>query len=393
MMGEKGTVYFFTGLSGAGKTTLGGLFYQRLKAVKPNVVLLDGDEIRRAFGEDVGYTQAERLRWAGRIFRVCRLLSEQGIDVVVCSIAMYESVRQWNRENIPNYKEIYIEVNRETLLKRNQKGLYTAAKNVVGVDLPFDEPKHPDLVIQNNGEHTPLELVERLERALYPNIVENLVDNSAYWDQYYKNRICPEAPSLFAQYVMTLVEPNRHLVELGCGNGRDAVYFASCGLRVTALDTSQEAISSLMSRAVENARFSCGDFVNADIHQPESYDYAYSRFTLHAISQDQEEVLLRNVFCGLKPGGKLFIEVRSVNDPLFGKGKRAERNAFFYDNHYRRFVVLNELVVSLERYGFRVEYAQERTGFAPYGNDDPPVIRVVAVKPEAAGDGALLRGR
>ena len=81
-MKEQGTVYFFTGLSGAGKTTIGGLFHERLKRTKPNVVLLDGDEIRTVFGEDVGYTAAERLRWAKRIFRVCRMLSEQGVDVV-----------------------------------------------------------------------------------------------------------------------------------------------------------------------------------------------------------------------------------------------------------------------------------------------------------------------
>ena len=60
-MEHKGTVYFFTGLSGAGKTTVGSLFYQRLKNTKPNAVYLDGDEIRVAFGEDVGYTNDERL--------------------------------------------------------------------------------------------------------------------------------------------------------------------------------------------------------------------------------------------------------------------------------------------------------------------------------------------
>ena len=109
-MEHKGTVYFFTGLSGAGKTTVGSLFYRRLKNTKPNAVYLDGDEIRVAFGEDVGYTNDERLRWAGRIFRVCKLLSDQGIDVVCCSIAMYQSVRAWNRANIPNYKEIYLRV-------------------------------------------------------------------------------------------------------------------------------------------------------------------------------------------------------------------------------------------------------------------------------------------
>ena len=238
-MEQKGTVYFFTGLSGAGKTTVGSLFYQRLKNTKPNAVYLDGDEIRVAFGEDVGYTNDERLRWAGRIFRVCRLLSDQGIDVVCCSIAMYQSVRAWNRANIPNYKEIYLRVKPETLLARNQKGLYTGGHNVVGVDLPFDEPQSPDLVLQNDGERTPLELVEEIEGALYPNIVEHPIDNTDYWNLYYENKLCPTEPSPFARYVSTLVEPGRTLAELGCGNGRDALYFASLGLDVVAMDLSE----------------------------------------------------------------------------------------------------------------------------------------------------------
>ena len=120
--------------------------------------------------------------------------------------------------------------------------------------------------------------------------------------------------------------------------------------------------------------------MNSEIHRPGSYDYCYSRFTLHAINKNQEGVLLGKVFEGLRPGGKLFIEVRSIHDPLYGKGQEVERNAYFYDNHYRRFAVLEELVNALETHGFRVEYAKESTGFAPYVNDDPPVIRLVAVK-------------
>lgn len=379
-MDNKGTVYFFTGLSGAGKTTIGGLFCRRLKATKPNAVYLDGDEIRVAFGEDVGYTHEERLRWAGRIFRVCKLLSDQGIDVVCCSIAMFDSVRQWNREHIPNYKEIYIRVKKETLMQRNQKGLYTAGHNVVGIDLPFDEPKTPDLVIQNDGDRTPLELVEEIERIFYPNIVENPIDNRDYWNQYYNNRICSTEPSPFAQYVSTLVEPGKTLVDLGCGNGRDALFFAGQGLQVLAIDLSGSAIDQLNQMPVENARFLCGDFIASDVHQPEIYDYAYSRFTIHAINQKQERMLLGSMARALKPGGKFFIEVRSVHDPLYGKGEALERNAFFYDNHYRRFLVLDELTEALRQAGFRIEYAREQTGFAPYGNDDPPVIRVVAVK-------------
>lgn len=218
------------------------------------------------------------------------------------------------------------------------------------------------------------------------NIVEDSIDNSVYWNQYYKNRVCSEVPSPFARYVATLVEPGRQMVELGCGNGRDAVFFARQGLHITALDTSQEAISQLQSRGIANAMFLCDDFVNSEIHRFGSYDYAYSRFTIHAINQNQEQVLLNNLFRGLRSGGKLFIEVRGVNDPLFGKGKQVERNAYFFNDHYRRFIVLDELVHSLEQRGFLMEYAKERTGFAPYGNDDPPVIRIVASRPEKLED-------
>jgi adenylylsulfate kinase len=163
-MEKKGTVYFFTGLSGAGKTTLGGLFHRRLKAREDNVILLDGDLIRPVYLEDIGYTESDRRKGAQRTFRVCRMLSDQGIDVVVCSICMYQDVRDWNRENIPNYREIYVKTSRETLLRRNQKGLYTAGKNVVGLDLPFDEPKRPDIVIENDGQETPEAIVAQLER-------------------------------------------------------------------------------------------------------------------------------------------------------------------------------------------------------------------------------------
>lgn len=161
-MREKGTVYFFTGLAGAGKTTIGGLFYRELKEQKPNVFLADGDQTRSIFGRS-GYSTEARKDAARRGFRLWRELAEQGIDVVVCSIAMYREIQQWNRENIENYKEIYIRVTRETLYRRDQKQLYSSGrKEVVGVDLPYDEPEDADVVVQNDGQETPEEIVSRL---------------------------------------------------------------------------------------------------------------------------------------------------------------------------------------------------------------------------------------
>ena len=165
-MSNKGTLYFFTGLSGAGKTTLGGLFFRRRKAENNATVLLDGDQFRPVYLDGIGYSEDDRLRGAKRTFRVAKMLTDQNIDVVVCSISMYSEVRDWNRNNIENYKEIYIRVSKETLFRRDQKGLYSSkAGNVVGIDLPFDEPKHPDIVVDNDGNETPESIVARLEEA------------------------------------------------------------------------------------------------------------------------------------------------------------------------------------------------------------------------------------
>ena len=171
-MSEKGTVYFFTGLAGAGKTTIGGLFYRRLKEKKPDAVLIDGDMTRTQAGHSAPdgsvlmedrYTTEARKAGAWGTFRRCRNLAEQGRDVVVCSISMYTEVRAWNRENIENYREVYLKVTHETLYRRDQKKLYSSrTKNVVGVDLPWDEPGHSSIVIQNDGQETPEKIVERL---------------------------------------------------------------------------------------------------------------------------------------------------------------------------------------------------------------------------------------
>ena len=164
---KKGTVYFFTGLSGAGKSTIGGMFFRHLKAKKDNVFLLDGDEFRKNLCSDLGYSNEDRLKAAYRGFGMSKMIADQGIDVVNCGIAMFSEIRKWNRDNIENYKEIYIKVSKETLMQRDQKGLYSSGKSVVGIDLPFDEPDNSDIVIENDGIETPEEIVKRLEEVFF----------------------------------------------------------------------------------------------------------------------------------------------------------------------------------------------------------------------------------
>lgn len=170
MKNTTGTVYWITGLSGAGKTTIGTLLYEHIKASKPNVFRLDGDVGRWAYNDKCGYSREERLDGAYRNARVCKMIADQGIDVVCCTISMYDEVRAWNRENMENYREVYLEVPLEVLIKRDQKGLYTSVqkgsvKDVVGMDLKLEFPKHPDVRVMNDGTLTPDEVVAKILEA------------------------------------------------------------------------------------------------------------------------------------------------------------------------------------------------------------------------------------
>ena len=151
-----GMVYWITGLSGAGKTTLGQLLYHSQKAEGENVVILDGDELREIINNK-DYSYEGRKQVATQYSRMCKMLSDQGIDVIICTISMFDEVRDWNRKNIENYCEIYIEVPIEELIRRDQKQLYSRAlkkevKNVMGIDADFEEPKNPDVIIRNDGK-------------------------------------------------------------------------------------------------------------------------------------------------------------------------------------------------------------------------------------------------
>lgn len=169
---KKGTVYWITGLSGAGKTTVGTLLFSYLKKRKDNVVFLDGDILRSVYiSGGGGYSTEERKKGAYQDCRMCRMLSEQNIDVVYCGISMYEECRSWNRENIDNYKVIYLSVPMEVLIKRDKKQLYSRAlrgeiSEVVGIDLPFDEPVNPEVLVDNSGVYTPEEVLKYIVEVL-----------------------------------------------------------------------------------------------------------------------------------------------------------------------------------------------------------------------------------
>ncbi len=151
---ECGRVYWITGLAGSGKTTIGRALYKRLKEMGRHVIFLDGDEMRMVLDNTIGYSIYERKDMGMKYAKLCKIFSEQGLDVVCTTISLYKEVHDFNRRNIKDYREILIECDIDELIRRDKDGLYSRMarghiSNVVGIDLPYDKPENPDLVIDN----------------------------------------------------------------------------------------------------------------------------------------------------------------------------------------------------------------------------------------------------
>lgn len=384
-MKTEGVLYWITGLSGAGKTTIGNRLYYELRKEKDNVVLLDGDILKKILDDQAGYSDEDRRKRAIKYAKICKMLTDQGMTVICCTIAMYDEVREWNRKNNKGYVEIFLDVPIDILIKRDQKGMYSQYKkgkinNLAGMDIKVEFPRTPDIRIENDGCMTVKECVDKILQFKVA-LSSDFDRDTDYWNRFYQNTHDIDVPSPFAVAIGEKLLPEKNLLELGCGNGRDSIYFNNLGLNVTAIDASDCAISMLQKKYQNgNLCFICDDFVCSPTIFAGQYDYCYSRFSIHAINEEQESEVLKNVYKVLKDGGKLFIEVRSVNDEIYGKGKKVGRNSYIYEGHFRRFIVKEELEEKMINAGFIIEYAEENKNFAPFGNTNPPIIRLIARK-------------
>ncbi|MBM0637573.1 adenylyl-sulfate kinase [Campylobacter sp. VicNov18] len=162
-------VFWFTGLAGSGKSTIGKALYEKLKQKYKNIIYLDGDELRDIIGH-YGYDKKSRIDMALKRSKFAKFLNDQGMIVIVTTISMFNEIYIYNRKELKNYYEIYIECDMQELIKRDQKGLYTKAlnkeiDNVVGIDIAFDQPK-PHLIINNSYQNDLEKKVETIVKKL-----------------------------------------------------------------------------------------------------------------------------------------------------------------------------------------------------------------------------------
>ena len=147
-------IIWIVGLPGSGKTTIAKELYQLIRAEQSNVLLVDGDEFRNIFTNTLGYTQKSRLNNMRKMQGFCRFLDNQQITTICATACNFPEILIENRKIYSGYLQVYLKVSFEEICHRDQKSLYSKAlsgrlKNVIGVDIPFREPEHSDIVIEN----------------------------------------------------------------------------------------------------------------------------------------------------------------------------------------------------------------------------------------------------
>ncbi|HYZ86884.1 MAG TPA: adenylyl-sulfate kinase [Bryobacteraceae bacterium] len=154
---HKGFTLWFTGLSGAGKSTISQIIYEKLKNAGAKVELLDGDVVRTHLSKGLGFSKEDRDTNVRRIGFVCNLLSRNGVIAIAAAISPYRDVREQIRSEIENFVEVYVHAPIEVLAERDVKGLYKKAlagelPAFTGVSDPYEPPLAPEVTIDSSTE-------------------------------------------------------------------------------------------------------------------------------------------------------------------------------------------------------------------------------------------------
>ncbi len=175
MSTSRGCTIWFTGLSGAGKSTITEHLVPLLKERGAKVEVLDGDVVRTNLSKGLGFSREDRDINIRRIGFVCDLLTRNGVVAIAAAISPYKSVRDENRALIKDFIEVYVQVSLETCIQRDVKGLYKKAlageiKEFTGVSDPYEAPENPEVICETEKE-TPTEsamkIIAKMEELGY----------------------------------------------------------------------------------------------------------------------------------------------------------------------------------------------------------------------------------
>jgi adenylyl-sulfate kinase len=152
LQNQRAVVIWLTGLSGAGKTTIGRTLEKELLRRGARVEFLDGDELRRAIRSELGFSKIDRETHAKRVSYLSHLLSRNGIITIVALISPFRSSRQYARNLVGNFVEVWVQCSLDICRIRDPKGLYQKAQegkinDMTGLQAPYETPSNPEVIV------------------------------------------------------------------------------------------------------------------------------------------------------------------------------------------------------------------------------------------------------
>ena len=147
---NKGILFWITGLSGSGKTTIAEKIKKKISDKFGPTLTISGDDLRQLFNYR-SFSRKDRLNYALSYGKFCKYITDKNVNVIFSTVSLFNKVQNWNKSNINNYIEIYIKADINEVIKKKKKFFYRGNhKNIVGKNLKAEFPKKPNILIKND---------------------------------------------------------------------------------------------------------------------------------------------------------------------------------------------------------------------------------------------------